>query len=203
MLAVREARDRPTHLLQLQSKGLEADDGRDKLLLVALDALDGDDALCELVGLFRLGGLGLGRLLLGVLGGALLCLDGEGSGGGFEGLCDISVFGQTDMLSDMLWESRGEERGGRDEPADQIRSYISLWWLSSHSWHFLTVPPYSQYCKPDEGYWSASWGRVAHSERALARDPGGWFTPLEAACRLDRGTRKDVSWAKLFLAARG
>jgi len=95
VLAVREARDRPTHLLQLQSKGLEADDGRDKLLLVALDALDGDDALCELVGLFRLGGLGLGRLLLGVLGGALLGLDGEGSGGGFEGLCDIWRFGQT------------------------------------------------------------------------------------------------------------
>ena len=76
MLAVREARDRPTHLLQLQSKGLEADDGRDKLLLVPLDALDGDDALGELVGLFRLGGFGLGGLLLSVLCGALLGVDG-------------------------------------------------------------------------------------------------------------------------------
>lgn len=30
-------------------------------------------------------------------------------------------------------------------PADQIRSYMTGSFFSSHSWHFLTVPPYSQY----------------------------------------------------------
>lgn len=32
-----------------------------------------------------------------------------------------------------------------DGPCDQITEYISGWFFSSHSWHFLTVPPYSQY----------------------------------------------------------
>lgn len=75
-----------THLLQIQTKRLETDDGRDKLLLVPLDALDGDDARGELGGLLLLRGLGLGGLLLGVLGRSLLGVDGEGRGRGLEGL---------------------------------------------------------------------------------------------------------------------
>lgn len=63
-------------LFQVEAKGLEADDGGDELLLVTLDALDGDDAVGQLVGLLRLGCLGFGGLLLRVLGGALLRLDG-------------------------------------------------------------------------------------------------------------------------------
>lgn len=30
-------------------------------------------------------------------------------------------------------------------PGDHIRVYNFGWFFSSHSWHFLTVPPYSQY----------------------------------------------------------
>lgn len=30
-------------------------------------------------------------------------------------------------------------------PGDHIASYKSLWFFWSHSWHFFTVPPYSQY----------------------------------------------------------
>ena len=53
---------------------------------------------------------------------------------------------------------RGEERLGfatREKelvwdvmgcvPADHILAYREGWFFSSHSWHFLTVPPYSQY----------------------------------------------------------
>ena len=78
-----------TCLLQIQPKGLQANDGSDKLLLVALNALDGDDALGELVGLLGLGGLGLGGLLLGVPGSALLGFEGERCGGCLEGLCGV------------------------------------------------------------------------------------------------------------------
>jgi len=72
-----------TCLLQVQSKGFKTRDGRNKLLLVALDALDGDDALGELISLLLQRGLGLGGLLLGVFGSALLGVDGEGGGRGF------------------------------------------------------------------------------------------------------------------------
>jgi hypothetical protein len=40
-------------------------------------------------------------------------------------------------------DSRMETR--QDQPCDHILWYISGWFFSSHSWHFLTVPPYSQY----------------------------------------------------------
>lgn len=35
-----------------------------------------------------------------------------------------------------------------DGPADQMRLYSSGCFFSSHSWHFFTVPPYSQYYLP-------------------------------------------------------
>lgn len=76
------------YLFQVQAKRLEANDGRDKLALVALDALDRNDALGELIGLLGLGGLGLGRLLLGVFSSALLSLDRQGRRGSLECLCD-------------------------------------------------------------------------------------------------------------------
>lgn len=37
------------------------------------------------------------------------------------------------------------EVGGEDAPDDQILSYMSGWFFSSHAWHWVTVPPYSQY----------------------------------------------------------
>ena len=77
----------PPCLLEVQSKVLQPNDGRHKLFLIALDALDGDDALGELVGVLRLGGFGLGGLLLSVPSGALLGVDGEGCGSCFESLC--------------------------------------------------------------------------------------------------------------------
>jgi hypothetical protein len=76
-----------TDLLQIQPKSLQPRHGRDELALVALDALDGDDAVGELVGVLLLGGLGFGGLLGGVLGGALLGGHGQGGGRGFEGFC--------------------------------------------------------------------------------------------------------------------
>lgn len=69
-------------LLEVEVEGLEPRDGRDVLALVALDSLDGDDACGALVGLLLLGGLGLGRLLQGVLLGTLLGLDREVGCGG-------------------------------------------------------------------------------------------------------------------------
>lgn len=71
------------YLLQLQVESLEAYHGRDELLLVTLDTLDGDDALGELVGVLLLGGLGFGGLLLGVLGSSFLGLDGQRGSRGF------------------------------------------------------------------------------------------------------------------------
>lgn len=79
--------DRETHLLQLQPERLQPADGRHILALVALDPLDGHDAVGQLVGLLGLGGLGLCGLLLGVLCGALLGGDRERGGRGFEGFC--------------------------------------------------------------------------------------------------------------------
>jgi hypothetical protein len=32
-----------------------------------------------------------------------------------------------------------------DKPSDHSLSYISAWFFCSQSWHFLTVPPNSQY----------------------------------------------------------
>ena len=75
------------YLLQVQPESLETGHGGYKLLLVPLDALDGYDALGELVGLLLLGGLGAGGLLLGVLRGALLGLEGERGCRGFKSLC--------------------------------------------------------------------------------------------------------------------
>lgn len=67
----------------LNSKTL---DSRDKLFLVSLDPLNGDDARGQLGGLLLLRGLGLGSLLLRVLGGSLLGIDRERRGGGFQSL---------------------------------------------------------------------------------------------------------------------
>lgn len=39
----------------------------------------------------------------------------------------------------------GVVRGEEDGPVDHILWYMSGWCFSSHSWHFFTVPPYSQY----------------------------------------------------------
>lgn len=64
------------HLFQLQAKGLQSDDCRHELLLVPLDTLNGDDAVGHLVGLLRLGGLGLCSLFLCIFGGPLLRFDG-------------------------------------------------------------------------------------------------------------------------------
>ena len=74
-------------LLQIQTKRLQPNDGRDELLLIPLDALDRDGALRELVGLLGLGGLCLCRLLLGVPGGSLLGVEGQVRGGCLESLC--------------------------------------------------------------------------------------------------------------------
>jgi len=51
------------------------------------------------------------------------------------------------MIGEGGWEWEVEERGEekRDVPADQRRWYMSGWDFSSQSWHFLTVPPNSQY----------------------------------------------------------
>jgi hypothetical protein len=68
------------YLLQLQVEGFETDDRRDELLLVSLDSLDGDDALCHLIRMLCLGSLCLCSLFLCVLCGAFLGLDGEGCG---------------------------------------------------------------------------------------------------------------------------
>lgn len=38
----------------------------------------------------------------------------------------------------------GAGREGR-EPGDHILAYTSGWFFSSQTWHFFTVPPYSQY----------------------------------------------------------
>jgi hypothetical protein len=35
--------------------------------------------------------------------------------------------------------------GGGAEPGDHMVAYNEGWFFSSHSWHFFTVPPYSQY----------------------------------------------------------
>jgi hypothetical protein len=41
---------------------------------------------------------------------------------------------------------RGQvEEEERDGPSDHSLSNISAWFLCSQSWHFLTVPPNSQY----------------------------------------------------------
>ena len=66
-----------TDLLQVQPKVLQTRHGRDVLPLVPLDSLDGHDAVGEQVGLLGLCRLGFGRLLLGVLSGALLGCDRE------------------------------------------------------------------------------------------------------------------------------
>ena len=42
------------------------------------------------------------------------------------------------------WEG-GMEAEEEDVPSDHNRSYISGWDFCSHSWHFFTVPPNSQY----------------------------------------------------------
>ena len=65
------------YLLQIEVEGLEPGHGGDELPLVALDALDGDDAVGDAGGVLLLRLLGLGSLLLRVLGGALLRLDGQ------------------------------------------------------------------------------------------------------------------------------
>ena len=71
------------YLLQLKVKGLKTNDGCDELLLVSLDTLNSNDTLRNLVRVLRLGCLSLRSLLLGVLRGALLGLDGEGCRRGF------------------------------------------------------------------------------------------------------------------------
>lgn len=43
--------------------------------------------------------------------------------------------------SGMGWDGRAEGV----VPADHMLSYRAGCFFSSHSWHFLTVPPYSQY----------------------------------------------------------
>jgi hypothetical protein len=48
-------------------------------------------------------------------------------------------------------KAKGEEGGmgsrerNEDRPSDHSLSYISAWFFCSQSWHFLTVPPNSQY----------------------------------------------------------
>lgn len=41
--------------------------------------------------------------------------------------------------------SRKKWAFGQSEPGDHILSYNVGWFSWSHSWHFFTVPPYSQY----------------------------------------------------------
>lgn len=80
-----------SYFLQLQPKRLQANDGGDELLLVALDTFDCDRAVGQLVGVSGLGGLGFGSLFLCVFCGSLLGVDGEGCRGGFECFCAGSV----------------------------------------------------------------------------------------------------------------
>jgi hypothetical protein len=72
----------------------------------------------------QVGGLGFGRFLLGVFGGALLGVDREGGGCGFEGVCGeerINVSGELKTK-----EKRGQRRS---IPADHNRSYMSGWFF--------------------------------------------------------------------------
>lgn len=55
------------------------------------------------------------------------------------------------------WGAQEEENGvgglrtrAEDAPVDQILSYMSGWFFSSHAWHLATVPPYSQYYHASE-----------------------------------------------------
>lgn len=104
--------NRYSYLLEVQPESLQPDDGRNELLLVALDPLDGDDAVGQLVGVLLLGGLGLGGLLLGVLGGALLGIDREGCCGGFQCFC-----ARVSSAGEMLDGVRAEERTWRPDLA--------------------------------------------------------------------------------------
>lgn len=45
----------------------------------------------------------------------------------------------------VLCDAEAKQRSGILIPGDHIVSYKSLWFFWSHSWHFFTVPPYSQY----------------------------------------------------------
>ena len=65
------------YLFQIQVERLEPGHRGDVLALVALDALDGDDTVGDLVGVLLLGLCGLCRLLLGVFCRALLRVEGE------------------------------------------------------------------------------------------------------------------------------
>lgn len=71
------------HLLELEPECFQSRDGRDVLALVALNPLDCHDAVGFLVCFLLVCLLGLGRLLLRVLGGALLGRDGEVCRSGF------------------------------------------------------------------------------------------------------------------------
>lgn len=49
-------------------------------------------------------------------------------------------------LAARFWASmERDEAAASRASADHILSYMAGWFFSSHSWHFLTVPPYSQY----------------------------------------------------------
>ena len=77
-----------------------------------------------------------------------------------------------------------EGLGGVNGPCDHILEYMSGWLASSQSWHFLMVPPYSQY------YLVAlvsGWGSRMMLEHSRARRIGGIDgsgAPLAAEYRL-------------------
>jgi hypothetical protein len=54
-------------------------------------------------------------------------------------------------LAMITMKAKGVEKGmgsrerSGDRPSDHSLSYISAWFFCSQSWHFLTVPPNSQY----------------------------------------------------------
>lgn len=70
-------------------------------------------------------------------------------------------------------------------PADQMRLYSSGSFFSSHSWHFLTVPPYSQYYLGDY-----SVGRVLSGGNRWTRKGDRYLRGQSADCisRIRLGT---------------
>jgi hypothetical protein len=59
----------------------------------------------------------------------------------------LAVFFWASRAARFCASSESDAVAAEMASGDQIRSKSVLSWRSSHSWHFLTVPPYSQYCE--------------------------------------------------------
>ena len=119
---------------------LEAADNSNIFPLVTLNALYQNLGSSFTLRFAGFGCNGFGFFLGGVFGGAFLRVDREGGKS-----CTDSFCGEDRTLVRRPLRNR-RENSREASPSEYNRPCISGRFFSSHSSHFLTVPPNSQYC---------------------------------------------------------